>query len=100
MASTSDHEEHAEQGSRDPGWRRSLPINWTAALAALVTLAVLAAGCGGSKPPGAAGDGGSSTVLAKFDAYARCMRGHGVPDFPDPSTSPGGGVSFQIDGGP
>jgi hypothetical protein len=69
-------------------------------LAALVTLAVLAAGCGGSKPPGAAGDGGSSTVLAKFDAYARCMRGHGVPDFPDPSTSPGGGVSFQIDGGP
>ena len=28
------------------------------------------------------------------------MRSHGIPDFPDPTTSPGGGVSFQINGGP
>ena len=28
------------------------------------------------------------------------MRGHGIPDFPDPTTSPGGGISFQINGGP
>jgi hypothetical protein len=28
------------------------------------------------------------------------MRNHGIPDFPDPTTSPGGGVSFQINGGP
>ena len=39
-------------------------------------------------------------MLAKFEAYATCMRGHGIPDFPDPTTSPGGGVSFQINGGP
>jgi hypothetical protein len=28
------------------------------------------------------------------------MRSHGLSDFPDPTTSPGGGVAFQIDGGP
>ena len=39
-------------------------------------------------------------MLAKFEAYAICMRSHGIPDFPDPTTSPGGGVSFQINGGP
>ena len=99
MASAPDHEQHADQAPRGPGRRRSLPIKWTAALAALLALAVLAAGCGGSKSPSGAGSG-SSSVLAKFEAYATCMRGHGIPDFPDPTTSPGGGVSFQINGGP
>ena len=100
MASASDHEEHAEQVPRGPGRRRSRPIKWTAALPALFALAVLAAGCGGSKSPGVAGGEGSSSVLAKFEAYTTCMRSHGIPDFPDPTTSPGGGVSFQINGGP
>ena len=30
-------------------------------------------------------------MLAQTLAYARCMRAHGVPNFPDPQTS-GGGV--------
>ena len=28
------------------------------------------------------------------------MRGHGVSDFPDPTTPPGGGVAFSINAGP
>jgi hypothetical protein len=28
------------------------------------------------------------------------MRSHGISDFPDPTTSPGGGVGIQIHGGP
>src|SRR5579863_1798051 len=66
----------------------------------LALLVLLAAGCGGSKSPGAAGGGSPSLVMAKFEAYATCMRSHGIPDFPDATTSPGGGVSFQINGGP
>ncbi len=31
---------------------------------------------------------------------ACCMRSHGVSDFPDPTPSQGGGVAFQITGGP
>jgi hypothetical protein len=95
MASASDHEEHAEQVPRGPGRRWSRPIKLTA-LPVLFALAVLAAGCGGSKSPGVAGGDGSSSVLAKFEAYTTCMRSHGIPDFPDPTTSPGGGVSFQL----
>jgi hypothetical protein len=73
--------------------------------AALAAFALMAVGCGRSSSPGAAegdsGAGGSSSgVLAKFDAYARCMRSHGIPDFPDPTTSPGGGVGIQVNGGP
>jgi hypothetical protein len=97
MASASDHEEHTEQVPRGPGRRRSRPVRWTAALPALLALAVLAAGCGGSKAPDAAG---GSSALAKFEAYTTCMRSHGIRDFPDPTSSPGGGVSFQINGGP
>jgi hypothetical protein len=68
-----------------------------AAGAAVLAVAALAAGCGGSPSPGG---GSSSGMLARFVAYARCMRDHGIRDFPDPTTSPGGGVSFQLDGGP
>jgi hypothetical protein len=34
---------------------------------------------------------------AKAEKYAKCMRTHGVPDFPDPQTTGGGGI--QIKGG-
>ena len=56
-------------------------------------LAVLAAGCGGSSSPRAAG--AETSALA----YTQCMRSHGVHDFPDPTQVPGGGIGFQIDGG-
>ena len=69
--------------------------------AALVGLVFLVAGCGGSKSPGANGGAGSSSrVFSQFEAYSKCMRRHGIPDFPDPTSSPGGGVSIQINGGP
>jgi hypothetical protein len=60
-------------------------------------VAVLAAGCGGSNGSGSAGSG---STKAQFLAYSRCMRGHGVSDFPDPTTPAGGGVAFSIDAGP
>ena len=92
-------------GRRPLRWSRPHRL-WPLMLqAALVGLVLMAAGCGGSKSPGVAGgaagnSGASSGTLAEFEAYASCMRSHGIHDFPDPTTSPGGGVSFQINGGP
>jgi hypothetical protein len=66
-------------------------------MAALLGLALLAAGCGGSNGPGVARSGSNK---AQFVGYAQCMRSHGVSDFPDPTTPPGGGVAFSIHSGP
>jgi hypothetical protein len=66
---------------------------------ALLTLVVLAAGCGsGAKTPGGAA-AGSSGLAAKFEAFAKCMRSHGIMDFPDPTTGPDGGVGIILKGG-
>jgi hypothetical protein len=67
------------------------------AAAALAAMAMLTAGCGSAHGPGAAG---SRSIQAQFLLYSRCMRSHGISDFPDPTTLPGGGAAFQIDGGP
>ncbi|HUC13830.1 MAG TPA: hypothetical protein VMS00_05200, partial [Acidimicrobiales bacterium] len=75
-----------------------------------IGFAVLAAACGASNSPGVAGSGsiagghkpastGPSRGMAQALAYARCMRSHGVPDFPDPTPFPGGGIAFQINAG-
>ncbi len=81
------------------------------ALAPLLA-ALLLAGCGGSAAgsrvahlgastgPGSAtgsagASSGSQSPEAAALAYARCMRSHGVPSFPDPS--PGG--DFELDSG-
>jgi hypothetical protein len=45
----------------------------------ILAAALLAAACGGT--PSAAVSGGSGL------AYARCLRAHGVPNFPDPTSS-------------
>ena len=66
-------------------------------MATLLGLALLAAGCGGSNGPAVRTSGSNK---AQFVAYAQCMRSHGVSDFPDPTTPPGGGVAFSIHGGP
>lgn len=100
MARAPDREDHAEQVPCRPAGRRSLSSKWAAAPAALLVLAILAAGCGGPSSPNAAGGGGSSSLLGKSEAYTTCMRGHRIADFPDPTTSPGGGIAFQINGGP
>ena len=31
--------------------------------------------------------------------FSRCMRSHGVPDFPDPPAASGGGIRFVVGGG-
>jgi hypothetical protein len=61
------------------------------AASALVPMAALiaVAGCGSTAPTGTAG--GSSSQFA----LARCMRSHGLPNFPDPTVGPGG-AGFSI----
>jgi hypothetical protein len=53
--------------------------------AALAGIAVLAAACGGGSPAGA-GSGSGQTPYQQALAYARCMRSHGDPGFPDPNS--------------
>jgi hypothetical protein len=80
---------------------------------ALASLAVTAAGCG-SKPTstgvaqlpsatttttGSQGGVTPTTGAGKEDAvyrYSSCMRTHGVPKFPDPQRSSGGGMSLAL----
>lgn len=54
------------------------------------------AACGSSSP-------GSSTSSAQFHAdaiaFAKCMRSHGIPSFPDPGSN-GGGLQIKASGGP
>ena len=53
------------------------------ALAVAAAVAVLATACGGGSAPSSA----SPPTYAQVLALAQCMRGHGVPDFPDPNAS-------------
>jgi len=65
--------------------RRWRPGPWRAgALAAgIAGIAVLAAACGGSA--GSAGSLGRSKLQIAID-YAKCMRSHGAPNWPDPNS--------------
>jgi hypothetical protein len=75
------------------------------ALVVAAAVAVLATACGGGSAPSSA----SAPTYAQVRALAQCMRGHGVPDFPDPNASGGytltsngsvegaGGSSIDID---
>ena len=75
------------------------------ALAVAAAVAVLATACGGGSAPSSA----SPPTYPQVLALAQCMRGHGVPDFPDPNASGGytltsngsvegaGGSSIDID---
>ena len=68
------------------------------AVVGVAGLAVLAAGCGSSKPAVAAlGVGRTTTTASEASpvAYAHCMRSHGVPNFPDPDPQ-GGFPSFDL----
>jgi hypothetical protein len=70
-------------GPRRPRLRRA------AALATMACLTLLGTACGGGSSPAA----GSPTREQAALAYARCMRAHGVPDFPDPDSN--GSFSFS-----
>lgn len=74
-----------------------------AALAALICgLSALAAGCGSKGPStttGQAAQGGSNPDVTAAYAYARCMRSHGVSNFPDPKvhiTANQGSIAFAV----
>jgi hypothetical protein len=72
-------------------------LRHAAALAVVAAVAVLATACGvvhvhagssgGSAPTGSASTG--PVTFAQELALAQCMRGHGLPNFPDPSPSGG-----------
>src|SRR5215831_3226538 len=51
--------------------------------AAAAAVSLLAAGCGGGSPTKAARSSTPSAALA----FARCMRSHGLPNWPDPTSS-------------
>jgi hypothetical protein len=77
--------------------RLARPPALALALAALAGLALVAAGCGGSSgakvaqvsTSSGANGSGSSSASGSGDpqAFSACMRGHGVPNFPDPDSS-------------
>jgi hypothetical protein len=78
-------------------------------VSALLAVVLLATACaGGSNGPGVAGQGSSSTPAASPSggdpmdaalAYARCMREHGISDFPDPKPGEGIDIDAGIDAG-
>jgi hypothetical protein len=68
-----------------------MPSRLTIALAALSCVPVIA-GCGSSSEPKHAAAAGGSGL-----AFASCMRAHGVPNFPDPSS--GGGIQISSSSG-
>lgn len=93
--------------------RPALRRRAVAALAALAGLALVASACSNSPTgPGVAGaptttatSGPTSSGQAPSSpaqemtallAYSKCMRSHGIADYPDPTQSPGGGVSINI----
>jgi hypothetical protein len=62
----------------------------------LAAVALVAVACGGSPAPAS-----GNSAVARMEDYAKCMRGHGIKDFPDPVANPGGqGGSFNVNGGP
>jgi hypothetical protein len=84
-----DHTHHRYNGSRPSPRRKAV------ALASLIAAATLMlAACGGHT--GASSPGQQAQAKAPLIAYAKCMRTHGVSDFPDPSTSTTGGIGYSI----
>ena len=83
----------------------------TMAATALLALVLTTAACSSTPgSPGVAGGGPATTArsaspgsprssgaLAEMTAYSKCMRSHGIADFPDPTPNPGGpGGSFDF----
>ena len=93
--------EAAHPTNRHPGrpWGRR-----AGSLAAgLLAVGLLAAACSGGGGSAKSASGSSTSSAAGSPrpgalAYARCMRAHGVPDFPDPSAN--GGFNFNNNNGP
>ena len=81
-----DHEPSQASRSGHRRWR------WVALLAVLVALGMGLAACGGGSPnassnPSTASDSSQSAqtqLLTQLLKFAKCMRSHGDPDYPDP----------------
>jgi hypothetical protein len=81
----------SKDSDRGGGWRRSaVLLRSGVAVSAIAAVALLAAGCGGGSPTGA----GTTSYYQKAVAYSQCMRAHGEPGFPDPTSN----GSFLING--
>jgi hypothetical protein len=72
---------HSTRSIRQPPRARTLALRTAAAFIVAVGPALLTAACSGS--PSSPGSGGSQSAVA----YSRCMRSHGVPNFPDPTSN-------------
>ncbi len=62
-----------------------------ATIAGALAAGLLIAACGSSSNSSASQAAKRSQALA----FANCVRSHGVPNFPDPSTGQGGGIQIQ-----
>ncbi len=60
--------------------------------AASAGIAVLAAACGSGGSPAGGNSAGAQTPYQQALAYVQCMRAHGEPDFPNPTSQ--GGITF------
>jgi hypothetical protein len=67
------------------------------AVGAAICCTLALASCG-STGPNSAQTSTNATNAALLVKYSACMRSHGVPDFPDPSTSQRGDTSFGVNG--
>ena len=95
MTSAPDHEQHAEHVPAQLAGRAGDPRFAVKRTTAMIWRAAWA--CGARRrlrrlePP--SGPGGAR-LLKRADGQVRgvrpCMRSHGIPDFPDPTTSPAG----------
>ncbi|HTU86011.1 MAG TPA: hypothetical protein VMF57_10585 [Solirubrobacteraceae bacterium] len=70
---------------------------WLPAAALVAGCSVLIAACG-STSTGSGQTDTNATNGTSLVKYSDCMRSHGVPTFPDPSTTESGNNSFGIDG--
>jgi hypothetical protein len=83
---------HSIHVMRRPRRVRPSAARAAASIGAVVTLALLAAACsgsGGSRSAAGSTNAGGSTSSPSAVAYSHCMRSHGVPNYPDSSTSGG-----------
>ena len=78
-------------GLRPPRWAWLPDVLTGTAIVAIVALVLLATACS-SGDPGSAGSGGAPTAGGSAGSpsavgYSHCMRTHGVPGYPDPSSN-------------
>ena len=86
---------HREPKPRARSWR-ALIIG-----AVLAGTALSASACGGSPATSSAGPPSLATLTDQALAYAKCMRAHGILNFPDPTVQDNAhakGVGFSLNG--